>query len=207
MGKAKEFKLITDIKKCVLFCHITSSYDDKSKRKMDINDKKDQLRIYQCTQGAWTINESKKPYIQYVFAIYSSTVVGIYKVSKDSWIHRSNIGNKYSYESNDIGKFEFPTAPKIREKEFYYSLALQNCKSENDIEKYLKKYKCDINLSVNDFKTNVLARGRKRNQSFENWQNRYFFKCDDNDIPADIKDFLGKILLFPIEKNKNITGK
>lgn len=203
MTTYNEFKDITDLKECVFFCHITNSYNNGNNQEIDLEDKDVQNSIYHCAQGAWIISKDMLPHIKYVFAVYHNQVVGIYKVSADLWTQRTDLYKKYDYNNPNSDKSDFPTEPNIREAEFHYSIALKDCQSINDIEKCLNKYKCGIDLSINDFKSRILP-----NKNFNQWQNKYFFTKDDTyNISDDVKDFLGKTLLFPIEEEKNHVSK
>lgn len=208
-----EFKLITDTDKHIFFCHINGSLDDaikhKKEKQLEIDKKTYADMVYHCAQGGWKISKSRLSsikYIKYVFAIYHSKVVGIYKVAEDSWTHRNDLYKKYEYTetASNNNKRLFPTDHSIRKLEFEYSMALKDCKSERKIEHYLKLYKDNTKLSLEELENKVLG-----NRKFKNWQDRYFFssKRDVKDISEDISAFYQKIILFPIAKSKNIKGK
>lgn len=181
-------KNITDVKKRIFFCFIKPSFDkylEENRREItsnyNVDIKNDSEAIYECAQGAWKINKKRLPFIEYVFALYQGKVIGIYKVSKKSWFHRTELDN--------VDKNVFPTIPSIRESELQYSIVLKNCTNEEtDIKRILE----NNNLSYTHLCKDIISPHK-----FKDWKNRYFFKKENDSIDSDIYDFLNKQLVFP----------
>ena len=179
-------KCVTDITEKVFFCYINKSYDRSLENNKDIiKDKETKAQIIQsCACGAWKMAKKKRKHIKYVFAIYHSRVVGIFRV-KGEPIHRTKL-----LEEN----YKFPEYPPKRNLEKQYSFALKNCKTEEQAKNTLDK--SNEGLSFKDFSANILE-----GQKFEAWQDTYFFNFEkEAKIPKHLTDFLDKTLLFPMYK-------
>ena len=183
-------KCITDISEKVFFCYINKSYnrtiDENASETtvFDIDVERDIEKIRDCACTAWEIADIRHPHIEYVFAIYHSRVVGVFKV-KGKLIHRTELSEE---------NYKFPVHPPKRNLEKQYSFALKNCKTEEQAKDTLDK--SNDGLSFKDFSENILE-----GQKFEEWQDTYFFNFDkEAKIPKHLTDFLDKKLLFPVYK-------
>lgn len=166
-------KVVTEINESVIFLKIKSLYPQCMQQPKAEQEK----AIYDSCRACWILDKSKINKIKYVFALYNSQVVGIYKVSEESWKQRSEIDDT------------FPSFPsEIRRSEIYYSNIAQNCRNLSEM-----KYACE---NPNEF-LRVSHIDEDDDNGFRSWKNRYYFNKIDDDIPENIMTFKNCILIKP----------
>jgi len=164
----------------VMFVNISRTYPDCK----DLSPDEQEKAIYDCSRAAWKIGKDKIDKVEYVFALYNSQVVGIYKVDKSSWCQRKNLPDDYSFP-------RYPLA--VREREWKYSQALKSLNSVEDAESF-----CRSTPSF-DVKEMYDVIGN----DFDDWKNRYCFIASPSDIPIEILQFKNKLLYFPQQDGKH----
>lgn len=159
---------ITDIDFPILMIDISNYKYDSNYSKEDF--------IYNCTRSSIKIYSKYTRYIQYVFALSHSKIVGIYKVDKDSWIRM--------YEVLDKG-YRLPPHENIDNTKYcsYY----KNCYNNG------KTYRgCYGNKATNC-----------QYQECRKWGNKYCFVKSNEKLPDDVAILKNSILDFPRNRYLN----
>lgn len=176
---AVESILITELKNtCIMIVNIGKSYFVCKDLDEDLQEK----AIYDCSRAAWHIGVERQKYldkIEYVFAVYDSQVVGIYKVDSTSWCQIKDLNELY----------DFPIYPlSIREREWKYISALKDMDTFQQAQDFCKK--------TDGFNENDLIEIIGRD--FDSWKNRFCFVASIDNIPEEILRFKNKVLSFPV---------
>ena len=158
----------------IMLVNISKTYPDCK----DLNPDEQELAIYDCSRAAWKISKDRVDKIEYVFALYNSQVVGIYRVDENSWCQRKNLPEGYDFP-------KYPLA--IREREWKYTQALKSIKSLEEAEIFCNS---TDGFNVEDMYSVI-------GNNFDDWKSRYCFMISSNSIPKNIADFKNKLLYFP----------
>lgn len=146
--------------------------------------------ILDATKGFWEI-EQPLEWIDYVFAMYESKVVGVYCVNRkpDNWMRKRDLGTIDMTANLPKGKdgFELPFVIKdIRENEYEWINVAEELDWQH--EKFIKTYP--------DAKSQI-------GESLDNWGKRRVFKEDKNLTGKEeekferIKKFVGEYIDIP----------
>lgn len=170
---AVEKKCITSIKEPTLFLKIKDLYPQC----MQLSQAEQEQAIYDSCRACWILNKNKIKYIKYVFALYNSQVVGIYRVNEDSWKQRHEIDDSFPI---------FPTDK--RQPEIKFGNIAKECDTLDEMKTKCDNYNAFLRLAKID---------EDNNNKFKAWKNRYYFNKSYDEIPEDILSFKNCIIVKP----------
>lgn len=156
-----------------------------------VNGSVDPERVKDCTRGAWVIGADRRRKIKYLFALYQSRVVGIYRVRR--------VSGSLKAEWQTSALADYPRFPE-NQRQLDRIIARYPSQEVADADLAARGETTAAELiAASDRETTLLY--PKSREEWENARHRIYFSVDE-EIPEDLRPFRNSLLLRRDEANR-----